>query len=322
MAEDLVGSDADLMAYFPWDAPWVVDRAIGRVRPAAFVTVETEIWPNFIFNLGKRGIPAFIVNGRFSERSFFKAIKSRDFWREVLSAFRLIMVRGEDDALRLTELGVEPSKVVTSGDCKVDALLLRRETSRREKLSPGPVLLAGSTHPGEEREVLEAFRQIREKFPGAVLVIAPRHPERAPEVESMAREYGKTGFYSDSLEERDIMIVDQVGVLFGLYGSADGAFVGGSLVPKGGQNILEPAVWGVPFAHGPHMEDFAPHAKALASLGASKQVRGATELAREWEVMLSGRSSDGEAGKEYVESLGGASALAWDRISDILKGRE
>jgi len=322
MAEDLVGSDADLMAYYPWDAPWVVDRAIGKVCPAAFVTVETEIWPNFIFNLEERGIPAFIVNGRFSERSFLKAMKSRDFWREVLSSFRLIMVRGDDDASRLAELGVDPSRVVTSGDCKVDALLLRREASCREKLPRGPVLLAGSTHPGEEREVLEAFRQVRQKFPGAVVIIAPRHPERASEVASLAREYGNTGIYTDRGEDRDIMIVDRVGVLFDLYGLADTAFVGGSLVPRGGQNILEPAVWGVPFAHGPHMEDFASHAKALGSLGASRMVRGSSELAREWERMISGGGNPGLAGRKYVESLGGASALAWNRISDILKGRE
>ncbi|HPE92023.1 MAG TPA: 3-deoxy-D-manno-octulosonic acid transferase, partial [Synergistales bacterium] len=136
------------------------------------------------------------------------------------------------------------------------------------------------------------------------------------------REYGNTGIYRDRGEDRDIMVVDRVGVLFDLYGSADAAFVGGSLVPRGGQNILEPAVWGVPFAHGSHMEDFAPHAKALGSLGASRMVRGSSELAREWERMISGGGNPGLAGRKYVENLGGASALAWNRISDILKGRE
>lgn len=328
MAEDLVGSDADRMAYYPWDSPWVVKRAVGSVRPAAFITVETEVWPNFVFELSRHGIPAFIANGRFSERSLRKALKNREFWRSVMSVFRLVIVRGEDDASRLMELGLDPSRVVADGDCKVDALLLRRGTSDpdevRKSIRSGnaPILLAGSTHPGEESVVLDAFREVRARAPGTKLILAPRHPERASEVESIAGEFGNVRRSSRPGGDWDILIVDEVGNLFGLYGVASSAFVGGSLVPRGGQNILEPAAWGTPVRHGAHMEDFANHAEALAELGAAATVADASELARIWIKDLSEKENPGMPGRSYVEGLGGASALSWERIRGILNGGE
>ncbi|MDD4024072.1 MAG: glycosyltransferase N-terminal domain-containing protein [Thermovirgaceae bacterium] len=328
MAENLVGIDADQMAYYPWDAPWIARRAIDRVLPAAFVTVETEIWPNFVMELARREIPAFIANGRFSERSFRKAIRFKEFWREVMSTFRLILVRGEEDASRLLDLGLEPERVVVDGDCKVDALLLRREDTDRDALraaigSAGArLLIAGSTHTGEDIAVLEAFREVRARFSGVKMVIAPRHPERSPEVASMASSFGSVSMFSKPREGWDILVVDEVGQLFGLYGISDSAFVGGSLVPRGGQNILEPAAWGVPVRHGPHMEDFRPHSETLISLGAAAVARSASELAKLWEQDLSGSTGKGISGKGYVEGLGGAAALSWERISSILKAGE
>jgi 3-deoxy-D-manno-octulosonic-acid transferase len=325
MAESLVGSEADQMAFYPWDAPWIARRAIERVFPAAFVTVETEIWPNFVMELARKNIPAFIVNGRFSERSFRKAMKFRDFWRDVMSVFSLIMVRGEEDASRLMELGLDPARVVVDGDCKVDALLMRREMTDKKALrgsinaSGAPVLIAGSTHRGEDIIVLEAFREVRTDFPGVKMVIAPRHPERADEVASMAKTFGAVSRLSRPDAPWDILVIDEVGRLFGLYGISVSAFVGGSLVPRGGQNILEPAAWGVPVRHGPHMEDFGPHAEALALVGAAAVVGSASELATMWKQDLSEGSDKGISGKSYVESLGGAAALSWDRISGILK---
>lgn len=327
MAEDLAGSDADRMAYYPWDAPWVVRRAMDSVKPSAFITVETEVWPNFIFELEKRKIPAFIANGRFSERSFRKALKNREFWRGVMSVFRLVIVRGEDDASRLLELGLDPSRIVADGDCKVDALLLRREKisldSVRKSVHSGdvPILLAGSTHPGEESVVLDAFREVRERVPGVKLILAPRHPERAPEVGLMAEAFGRVRRFSKPEGDWDILVVDEVGDLFGLYGIASSSFVGGSLIPKGGQNILEPAAWGTSIRHGPHMEDFAPHAEELAKLGAVT-VTNASELANIWIRDLSDKNNPGMPGRTYVEGLGGSSALSWERIRRILNGRE
>lgn len=328
MAESLVGHDADQMAFYPWDAPWIARRAISNLMPAAFVTVETEVWPNFVMELARRKIPAFIANGRFSERSFRKAIRFRRFWRDVMSAFRLILVREEEDASRLLELGLERERVVVNGDCKVDALLMRREIADRDALrtstgtAGAPVLVAGSTHPGEDIAVLEAFREVRASFPGVKIVIAPRHPERAAEVASMAGPFGRVSMFSRPGKGWDILVVDEVGQLFELYGIAVSSFVGGSLVPRGGQNILEPAAWGIPVRHGPHMEDFITHSEALASLGAAATASSVPELAGMWKQDLSESSGKHLSGKGYVEGLGGAAALSWDRIRDILKVRE
>ncbi|MDO9507786.1 MAG: glycosyltransferase N-terminal domain-containing protein [Thermovirgaceae bacterium] len=328
MAENLIGTDADMMAYYPWDAPWVAERAIESLNPAAFVTVETEVWPNLVFGLARRGIPAFIANGRFSERSFRKAMSNRPFWRDVMSTFSLIMVRGGDDASRLMELGLDPSRVIVDGDCKVDALLLRigRSNPREIRKSIGagdaPILLAGSTHRGEESAVLEAFREARNRFPDVRLIIAPRHPERSHEVELLAKGSGRVCRLSKLENGWDVLVVDRVGVLFGLYGVACSAFVGGSLVPKGGQNILEPAAWGVSIRHGPHMEDFRPHADALGKLGAAVTVANAPDLAGTWMKDLSDKENPGMPGRSYVEGLGGASSLSWERIRGILKIRE
>jgi 3-deoxy-D-manno-octulosonic-acid transferase len=328
MAEDLIGSDADRMCFYPWDTPWGAERAISSIKPAAFITVETEVWPNLIFGLADRGIPAFIVNGRFSERSFRKAMSNRTFWRDVMSLFSLIMVRGSEDASRLLELGLDPSRVIVAGDCKVDALLLRRERADAAELrrstgaGDSPILIAGSTHSGEEKAVLEAFGEVRSKFPDVRLIIAPRHPERAVEVEALAKEFGRVQRSSKPGRDWEVLIVDEVGKLFGLYGIAVSAFVGGSLVERGGQNILEPAAWGVSIRHGPHMEDFAPHARALAGLGASATVSDRRGLAEIWLKDLAGGLNRGLPGMEYIEGLGGASVISWERIRRILETRE
>lgn len=331
MAERLVGTDADAMAYYPWDVPWVVRRAVGRVRPALYITLETEIWPGFLARLAHEGIPAYIANGRFSERSFRKALKNRGFWKDVLQSFRKIIVRGEADASRLHELGLPPGKVAVAGDCKVDALLLRRKEadpgSLRAKLNGSelPVLLAGSTHEGEEEVVIEAYRMVRERGARARLVIVPRHPERAPRVVEKARRASdKTLLLSKIHGGWDILVVDEVGVLFDLYGISSAAFIGGSLVPKGGQNVLEPAAWGVPIQHGPHMEDFAQAAGELAERGAAETVTGAHGLARCWlDILGNGKKGGkGSGGRLYVEELGGSAARAWEIIRQTMPDRE
>lgn len=328
MAEELIGADADRMGFYPWDTPWGAERAISGINPAAFITVETEVWPNLVFGLHKRKIPAFIVNGRFSERSFHKAMSNRTFWLDVMSLFSLIMVRGSEDASRLLELGLDPSRVIVAGDCKVDALLLRRQRTDLKGLKRSigsgnvPILLAGSTHRGEEEIVLKAFDEVRTKVPDARLIMAPRHPERAGEVETLAKGFSRVQRSSRPGCDWDVLIVDEVGRLFGLYGIASSAFVGGSLVDRGGQNILEPAAWGVSIRHGPHMEDFAPHSRALAGLGASATVRGGRDLAEIWLKDLAGGLNQGLPGMEYIEGLGGASALSWERIQEILETRE
>jgi 3-deoxy-D-manno-octulosonic-acid transferase len=331
MAERLIGGDVDAMAYYPWDVPWVVSRAFNRVRPAAYITVETEIWPGLLSKLSRKGVPAFVANGRFSERSFEKALRDRDFWKEVLNCFRKIIVRSEEDAARLRELGLEDAKVAVTGDCKVDALLLRREAADPDGLrarldgSGLPVLVAGSTHEGEEKVVLDAYRRVRESGRKARLVIVPRHPERAPQVAEVARKVNAATVFLSRLQgDWEILVVDELGVLFDLYALSKAAFIGGSLVPKGGQNVLEAAAWGVPVQLGPHMEDFSAAARELRRRNAAETVTTAGELAKSWIDILDDEKAGerGSGARRYVEELGGSAARSWEIIRQSLPDRE
>jgi 3-deoxy-D-manno-octulosonic-acid transferase len=280
---------------------------------------ETEIWPGFLKSLRRRGIPSVLVNARFSERSFQRCRRWPTLWRKAYDLFGLILVRAADDMERFLTLGLPEGKLVLVGDCKVDALLDRRDGTdlssyRSMKPDKGPLFLAGSTHEGEEPLVLQAFREVRRHCFGARLILAPRHPERARQVLEEAEKAGFTaGFFSGKPRDWSILVVDKVGVLFDLYGIADGAFVGGSLVPRGGQNILEPACWGVPLQHGPHMEDFARADEELRQLGAAHVVKDSRELAAKWIECLKPetRRRAEQAGRDYFSRRGGASSLAW-----------
>jgi 3-deoxy-D-manno-octulosonic-acid transferase len=276
-------------------------------------------------------VPAFVANGRFSERSFAKALRDRDFWIDVLNCFRKVIVKSEEDASRLRELGLSDAKVSVTGDCKVDALLLRRETADPEGLrarlngSGLPVLVAGSTHEGEEKIVLDAYLRVRESGRKARLVIAPRHTERALRVMEEARKVSDaTALLSSLKEDWEILVVDEMGVLFDLYGFAKSAFIGGSLVPKGGQNILEPAAWGVPVQHGPYMEDFLAAAREIDRRDAARTVKTAEELAQSWIDILDDEKTAerGQGGRRYVEELGGSAARSWEIIRQNLPDRE
>ncbi|WP_296868080.1 glycosyltransferase N-terminal domain-containing protein [Thermovirga sp.] len=328
MARKLLGDSVRLI-YYPWDAPWVVKRALDRISPRAYIAVETEVWPNLLYGLKKRNIPAFLANARFSERSFRKALKHRKLWCSLLENFRKIMARTEADSKRFIEIGVRPDKVVVTGDCKIDALLARRQAvdveglKKKLNLEGSKVLLAGSTHEGEEDVVLDAFSRLTYKGHKVRLILVPRHPQRAKKLASEAA--SKTGkrvaLLSQMQRDWEIIIVDQVGVLFELYGVVDAAFIGGSLVPKGGQNILEPASWGVPIQHGPFMDDFYEASRELIRLSSARVVRTAEELASEWEEILNEKSF-GEVmrpqARAYVENLGGAALRNWEIINESM----
>jgi len=278
--------------YYPWDIPWIIRRALDTVRPRAFAVIETEIWPLMLDELRERGIPAILVNGRFSEKTAGHIRSHLSFWRRVYRSFSLLLVRSEADRALLLDIGLEERKVQITGDCKIDAILLRKEEAdlgwARSIVSGGPVFLAGSTHPGEEEIVLEAFRLLKAKVPEARLIIVPRHPERSAWVLGIAGKAGPSALLTEveraGAEKTpwDILVADRIGVLFDLYGVVDGAFVGGSLVDRGGQNIMEPAVFGIPLSHGPFMRDFREASERLGERGVSTVVRCAGEMAGHW----------------------------------------
>ncbi|MDA8085648.1 MAG: 3-deoxy-D-manno-octulosonic acid transferase [Nitrospiraceae bacterium] len=261
--------------YLPFDLPCALGRAANRIKPRAFVLMETELWPNAIKVMSDKGVPVFIVNGRLSESSAAGYRRLRFFFRRVLSLVALMCVQDEVYAARAVSIGAEPGKVAVTGNFKFEMKPSGRIPFWLEKLPAGaPVIVAGSTHKGEEGLIISVYKRLRGRFPGLRLVLAPRHPERVSEVEEELRAAGldhlksseacgQKGFLSES-----VIVVDTVGELFRVYSRADAAIVGGSFSSRGGQNPLEPAYWGKPVICGPDMRNFPFMGELLKAGGA------------------------------------------------------
>jgi len=331
MAEKLLSSGStkavEKIFYSPFDYKKFVTRALDNIKPSIYIVMETELWPELFAQLEERKIPAFLANGRISEKSFKRLKRTKFFWRGVLDGLTKLMVRFEEDREKFLTLGVPDEKIFITGDCKVDALLDRRKITGPEKWEwlrrgDAPLFVAGSTHPGEDEIVISAFRIIRKKFPGSRLIIVPRHPERALMTIASALPYHDIN--ADLLskinpDEKkfnfDVVVVDRIGILFELYAVADAVFIGGSLVEKGGQNPFEPALFGLPAIHGPSMTDF-PDTERMDAMGAAVRVSNDIELARAWEERLD-PSAVSKALKdcdEYFKTLGGAAKKTWEEI--------
>ena len=330
MAVKLLTGVADRIIYAPFDSRRFVTRSLDTINPAVYITMETELWPEILTQLKARGIPAFLANGRLSDKSFRRMRRTRFFWRGILECLTKLMVRFDDDREKFEALGVPSDKIIVTGDCKVDTLLDRRKTASPDKwgwLKNGEshLFTAGSTHAGEDEVVIAAFRTARRKFPGARLVIVPRHPERALMTIAAALPYDDV--HAELLSkiepgkiDADIIVADRIGVLFDLYAASDAVFVGGSLVEKGGQNPFEPALFGLPAVHGPCMTDF-PDTDRMDSMGAAICVHNDSELARVWCECLKPETvkrSFRNCG-EYFNTLGGAAKKTWDEIEACIR---
>ncbi|HUG37796.1 MAG TPA: 3-deoxy-D-manno-octulosonic acid transferase [Candidatus Limnocylindrales bacterium] len=268
--------------YFPLDLPGPVRRTLGSVGPQFFVGMETELWPNFLRALERRGIPSMIANGRISDRSFRRYRLIRPLLGAVLRRVSLFAMQSAEDARRIIALGAPPERVVVTGSLKTDQEPedpgARELWERLLGLTPDErVWIAGSTHPGEEEPVLDAFVALRARFPSLALLLAPRHPERAAEVERLARDRGLDIVRRTTLpRERArgaVILLDTVGELARFYRVGDVVFVGGSLVPTGGHNMLEPALRGKPVLFGPHTENFRESADLLLAARAALVIR-------------------------------------------------
>jgi 3-deoxy-D-manno-octulosonic-acid transferase len=234
-------------------------------------------------------VPVLLVNGRVSHRSFRRCQLVKPLYRRVLARIALFCMQGEGDARRILALGADPERVVVTGNIKYDDEEASEQFPARlapvARLVDGrPVWVAGSTHRGEEGAILQAFGEIRTGVPGSILVIAPRHPERIPEIEMLLREANlpfirRSALTGGGAELPSVVLVDTMGELSHLYALATVAFVGGSLVPAGGHNILEPARYRRPILFGPHMDNFAEVAEAFLGEGTPHRVRDAPELA-------------------------------------------
>ena len=325
MARKLI-PQATAFMYFPLDLLPVVKKVIDRIAPDIVVLTETELWPNFLRHCMKRRIPAVMVNGRISPRSFRRYSRTSFFWKKVLESVLEIGVISAVDRERIVAIGAPAPKVRVMGNAKYDSLASRvsgeawsRKAAQMKMTPDTRVFVAGSTHEGEEAIVLEVYRALLKEWPDLRLIVVPRHPERGKAVRDLVAAQGLFGVLMTEILEggppdRGVVVVDVIGELFGLYSLASVVYCGGSLVAKGGQNILEPAVWGKVVFYGPSMEDFLDEKALLEEAGAGIPVRNAAELLEGMKALLSDptelRRRGAEGQKRVMSSRGAAERYA------------
>jgi len=331
----LSGQDITV-ALFPFDIPFVVKRALSRIKPRALIILETELWPNIIRHAAARDIPVVLLNGRISASSvkWYKLVTS--LIGAVLREFDALGMRTSDDASRIARLGAEPSKIVVTGNIKFEASLLsisdeqKRELARQVGLRNAErLIVAGSTHSGEEELVVGVFKRLREEVPATVLLLAPRHVTRVDQVCDTVRRAGlEFVLRSDkrgSDEIRQVIVLDTTGELARLYALGEMAIVGGSFEAGiGGHNALEPAAVGVPVLFGPHMESFADIVEGLRGHGGCVQVKDGEELYAACRELLADREKREQMGRnarEAVVSGGGAVAKSVAMVEEVLRRR-
>ena len=333
VAIGLAGVDG--LFYFPFDLPPIVARVLDRVRPQLFVMVDTELWPNLLRQCGRRGVKTMLVNGRISDRSYPRYRLVRPFFRHVLAGVDRCCAQSEESGRRLIDLGAPPSRVTVTGNLKFDtpavpesrAPWVRDGVLRAFRIAEGrTVVMAASTHAGEETPVLEAFARIGHRDPDALLVVAPRHPERCVEVAVLAARRGfetvrRSALPVDGEPRAAVVVLDTVGELAALFQIATVVFLGGSLVPAGGHNVLEPAAWGKPVVFGPHMENFAEIAELFLANRAARQIHTAEALETALSSLLGDpvqRAALGAAARALVEAHRGATDRSLAAMAALL----
>jgi len=306
--------------YLPYDLPGAVGRFLDHYRPHAALIMETELWPNLLFGCRDRGIPAYILNARLSERSLRGYRLLAPLVARALRTVDAVAAQSLADAVRFVRLGARADQVLEIGNLKFDVTVpealeaFGREC--RERCGHGrPVWIAASTHEDEEAAVISIHRRLRERFPGLLLLWAPRHPERFRAVAEISRAAGwnistrSRGRWPQ--RETDVFVIDTFGELMNFYACGDVAFVGGSLQPIGGHNLLEPAAAGTPIVTGPHLHNFVEIAQRLDAVGAVRIGADAAAVTAELAALLSdadARARMAQAGHELVESGRGALA--------------
>ncbi len=322
--------EAVVHRYVPYDLPWTIGRFLDRVRPRALIVMETELWPNLFAACADRRVPILLANVRLSARSARGYRRVAPLTREMLAVVAAVAAQSQADATRMLYLGADPDTVEVTGSIKFDLRLpasLREQAQvlRREFGPERSVLIAASTHDGEDAQVLDAFARVLEGIPHCLLVLVPRHPERFAAAAALCRRRG----YATALRSRpprrfdgvDVFVGDTMGELPLFYAASDVAFVGGSLVPTGGHNMLEPAALGIPVVFGPHVFNFSDIARMLLDVGGAWQVADGRELGERAHVLLEDanlRHNVGDRGRQFVERNRGALERLMNIIDDRL----
>ena len=324
--------EAAAFIYFPLDIPYIVRKMIKLAKPDVFVLVETELWPNFLRVCESRRIKALMVNGRISPRSYRKYRLTSFFWKRILYNLNAAGMIAEIDAVRLKNIGMDSTKIKVLGNAKYDALAalaapaLQKEIARRFNVRKNErFFVAGSTHEGEEKIIINVYQELLKHYPEFKLIIVPRHIERTKDILGLLQQTN----FNDVLTLTDInngrkrkderiIVVDVIGELFKIYSLATIVYCGGSLVPKGGQNILEAAAWSKVIFYGPSMEDFSAEKTLLEEAGCGVTIKSAEELLQKILQALKNPEDlqhRGDRGKSVILANIGAAARYADLIS-------
>jgi len=332
--------EANAVLLFPIDHPLALQRTIAKIQPSLLLIAETELWPNLLRSCGKKGIPIVVFNGRISEKSFRGYLFFKFFFKECLKHVSLFLMQTEEDRMRIIEIGAVSNKTRVAGNLKFDQSIssLTQEAMAEMAKSLGlqgkkKIFIAGSTHPGEEEILLSLFKDLRKIDPHLVLILAPRHLERLEEVERILKQESiswmrRTSFpmgHDRSNEEPkelpEVILLDTMGELMSLYSLGTLIFVGGSLVPVGGHNPLEPLLFKKCVLFGPYMFHFSEISRSLIKAGGSIQVRGRDDLFSRLKHLLSDEGTCkevGERGYQFLQKHRGATERMFEEIRPFL----
>ena len=324
--------DSVAHCYAPYDLPTAVWRFLNRTRPDLVLVMETEIWPNLFHQCGTRRIPLVLANVRMSEKSARGYRRFRRLTRSTLRHVTVVGAQSPADAERMRELGAD--RVEVTGSIKFELSvpddLAGRATALRAGFGQRPVWIAASTREGEEQHVLDAHARLREQFPGLLLVLVPRHPERFDAVAKLCVHHGlrierRSRRVDGAAADTDVLVGDTMGELLLLYAAADVAFIGGSLLPFGGQNLLEACAVGTPVVFGPHMFNFREISRLALERGAAREVADAAQLAEAAAELLlneEARRNAGEAGRRLVSENRGALERTMSLVRGVFRRSE
>ncbi|MFH0998620.1 MAG: 3-deoxy-D-manno-octulosonic acid transferase [Pseudomonadota bacterium] len=315
-ASRLLQNDLDAVFYFPYDLIFSVRSVINRIRPALVVIVETDIWPNFLFEMKRRLIPVLLVNARLSDRSYSGYRRFYRLISPVFQCFSFICAQSGEDARRFSGIGLPADKVMVAGNLKYDSppdLVSENAIHYLRRILSGMThrqcMVAGSTHPGEEAILLKAFSRLKAEIPVLCLILAPRNTDRASEICNLAVSSGLKAELltqmerSPALDPPDVVVVNTIGHLKALYALSDVAFVGGSLINFGGHNPLEPAAFAKPILLGPHTGDVAESCGRLLDADGAQVVHDATELFQAALTLLKSPERSRAMGKNAFQIL-------------------
>jgi 3-deoxy-D-manno-octulosonic-acid transferase len=330
--------EADRVLFLPIDHPLIIRRAIEKIQPGILLIAETELWPNLLRSCGKKGIPVVLFNGRISQRSFRRYFRFRFFFKECMRDISLFLMQTEEDRKRILEIGGSPQKTRTVGNLKFDQTFpsFTRKAMMDIANTLGlrgteKILIAGSTHSGEEEVLVTLYKELKEMTPHLVLILAPRHLERLEEVEGILKKQSLSWVRKTTLstnagpsgqEHPEVILLDTMGELMGVYSLGTLVFVGGSLVPIGGHNPLEPLFFKKCILFGPHMFHFLEITSRLIEAGGAIQVSGKEDLFSELKRLLFdevARNEVGEKGHQFVQNHQGATGRMFEEIRPFLK---